>query len=98
MKKFALMALCVPFLAGCENVDAAFTKAKGEVVSVERGGHGKCAVTFRIEGDTRLFMTVASTPYKEMRCAQLKAGAVVPVVNKPILGNYPYIPLERVEG
>ena len=97
MTKHLLLAAASLSLAGCEVIDPVVGGTSyATVVSVERTKG--CVVTFQKKGDNRLYVSVPSTPYKSMRCGSIRPGHTVPIATDPLIGDYPYILFESVEG
>jgi uncharacterized lipoprotein YajG len=84
-------------LTGCDYVDQAIASGKATVVAVDRD-NGRCVVSFRKKKDTRLYVSVPSTPYKRMRCRTIQPGHTVQIATDPVIGDYPYILFESLEG
>ena len=100
MKKFFQVSLVVSALAlgGCEAIDPLVGgSAFAVVVSVNRE-KGRCVVTFQKKGDNRLYVSVPATPYKSMRCGSIQPGHTVPIATDPLIGDYPYVLFESIEG
>ena len=97
MIKHFLLAVLPFALAGCGVIDPLLGGSGcATVVSVERTKG--CVVTFQKKGDKRLYVSVPSTPYKSMRCGSIQPGHTVPIATDPIVGDYPYVLFESVEG
>lgn len=100
MTKFhtALFAALSLTLAGCEAIDPLVGgSGVATVLSVNRE-RGACVVTFQKKEDKRLYVSVPSTPYKSMRCRSIRSGHTVPIATDPVIGDYPYILFESLEG
>lgn len=100
MKKFFQVSLVVSALAlgGCEVVDPLVGGSEvASVFSVNRE-NGRCVVTFQKKGDNRLYVSVPATPYKSMRCSSIEPSHTVPIATDPLIGDYPYVLFESVDG
>ncbi len=98
MQKFVIIAAASFALASCEVVDPLVGgSAAATVVSVDRD-NGRCVVSFQKKGDNRLYVSVPSTPYKSMRCGSIRPGHMVPIATDPVIGNYPYVFFESIDG
>ncbi len=89
---FALLGL-----AGCSTADRiASRNGLGLVVAVDRTVG--CAVSFTLKEKTdgQVYVSPALRLYDLERCRYVRIGHVVPVVSKPIAGNYPYILWEDI--
>ena len=98
MNKSVIVSALSLTIAGCGIIDPIASKTEiATVVAVDQE-KGQCTVTFQLEGDKTYYASAANTPYKKMRCESIKSGQAVPVVVHPIIGNYPYVLFESIEG
>lgn len=97
MKKIIVIVAASFALTGCGVIDplvGGSEMATVVAVNLEKG----CSVTFTLKGDSGQFVSVPSTPRKRDRCNDLRPGQMVPVATDPLIGDYPYVLFESIEG
>lgn len=99
MGKFFFAVISGSLLSGCSIIDPIISGTdEATVAAVRNTKEQKCLVVFRIEGDERLYVSIPSTPYKDARCRQLSRGQTVPIIRDPVVGRYPYVLFEDIDG